>query len=157
MGSPIRKSAGLWIFAPNRSLSQLVTSFFGSWCQVILPTLFIAWPAWFFRILWRIRVVKNLVFKHLHVCPTIFFLEIEAFTLSKHNLLHFDGKTLSSLSIIIALFSFQGTFPLLKIFDPPELCHISMTGGDEENRTPDPLLARQVLSQLSYTPVYWWA
>ena len=30
-------------------------------------------------------------------------------------------------------------------------------GGDEENRTPDPLLARQVLSQLSYAPimVYW--
>ena len=27
-------------------------------------------------------------------------------------------------------------------------------GGDEENRTPDPLLARQVLSQLSYTPGY---
>ena len=28
------------------------------------------------------------------------------------------------------------------------------TGGDEENRTPDPLLARQVLSQLSYTPKF---
>ena len=28
-------------------------------------------------------------------------------------------------------------------------CH----GGDEEIRTPDPLLARQVLSQLSYTPM----
>ena len=27
-----------------------------------------------------------------------------------------------------------------------------LLGGDEENRTPDPLLARQVLSQLSYTP-----
>ena len=26
-------------------------------------------------------------------------------------------------------------------------------GGDEEIRTPDPLLARQVLSQLSYTPI----
>ena len=26
--------------------------------------------------------------------------------------------------------------------------------GDEGIRTPDPLLARQVLSQLSYTPVY---
>ena len=26
-------------------------------------------------------------------------------------------------------------------------------GGDEEDRTPDPLLARQVLSQLSYTPI----
>ena len=29
---------------------------------------------------------------------------------------------------------------------------IKKFGGDEENRTPDPLLARQVLSQLSYTP-----
>ena len=27
-------------------------------------------------------------------------------------------------------------------------------GGDEEDRTPDPLLARQVLSQLSYTPIW---
>ena len=28
-------------------------------------------------------------------------------------------------------------------------------GGDEQNRTVDPLLARQVLSQLSYTPRYY--
>ena len=27
-------------------------------------------------------------------------------------------------------------------------------GGDEEDRTPDPLLAKQVLSQLSYTPTW---
>ena len=27
------------------------------------------------------------------------------------------------------------------------------SGGDEEVRTPDPLRARQVLSQLSYTPM----
>ena len=27
-------------------------------------------------------------------------------------------------------------------------------GGDEQNRTVDPLLARQVLSQLSYAPVF---
>ena len=27
-------------------------------------------------------------------------------------------------------------------------------GGDEEDRTPDPLRAKQVLSQLSYTPVF---
>ena len=27
------------------------------------------------------------------------------------------------------------------------------SGGDEQNRTVDPLLARQVLSQLSYAPV----
>ena len=33
-----------WIFAPNRSLSQLITSFFGTWCQGIRPTLLLAWP-----------------------------------------------------------------------------------------------------------------
>ena len=31
--------------------------------------------------------------------------------------------------------------------------HLPVIGGDEENRTPDPLLAKQVLSQLSYTPI----
>ena len=30
---------------------------------------------------------------------------------------------------------------------------LSLTGGDEGNRTLDPLLAGQVLSQLSYTPI----
>ena len=30
-------------------------------------------------------------------------------------------------------------------------------GGGERDRTDDPLLAKQVLSQLSYTPVFvWW-
>ena len=29
------------------------------------------------------------------------------------------------------------------------------SSGDNEIRTRDPLLARQVLSQLSYTPVWW--
>ena len=32
---------------------------------------------------------------------------------------------------------------------------ISLTNGDGEIRTLDPLLARQVLSQLSYTPRLW--
>ncbi len=35
-GCPIRKSAGRWIFAPVRGLSQLVTSFFASESQGIL-------------------------------------------------------------------------------------------------------------------------
>ena len=30
---------------------------------------------------------------------------------------------------------------------------VDALGGDEEVRTPDPLRARQVLSQLSYTPI----
>ena len=31
--------------------------------------------------------------------------------------------------------------------------HLTCFGGDERDRTADPLLARQVLSQLSYTPI----
>ena len=41
VGSPIRKSADQRIFAPSRSLSQLVTSFFGSQCQGIRLMLFL--------------------------------------------------------------------------------------------------------------------
>ena len=40
-GCPIRKSAGHRIFAPYRSLSQLVTSFFGYRCPGIHPALFV--------------------------------------------------------------------------------------------------------------------
>ncbi len=32
--------------------------------------------------------------------------------------------------------------------------HQFFIGGGKEDRTPDPLLAKQVLSQLSYTPVF---
>ena len=35
------------------------------------------------------------------------------------------------------------------------LIGISTDGGDDGNRTHDPLLAGQVLSQLSYTPIWW--
>ena len=31
------------------------------------------------------------------------------------------------------------------------------SGGDERDRTDDPLLAKQVLSQLSYTPIFGYA
>ena len=34
------------------------------------------------------------------------------------------------------------------------MVRLKISGGDEESRTPDPLLARQVLSQLSYTPIF---
>ena len=41
VGFPIRISADHRIFAPPRSFSQLVTSFFGSQCQGIHPALFL--------------------------------------------------------------------------------------------------------------------
>jgi hypothetical protein len=38
---------------------------------------------------------------------------------------------------------------------------LSWSGGDEETRTPDPLLAKEMLCQLSYVPIatrgWWWA
>lgn len=45
VGFPIRKSTSQRLFAPNRGLSQLITSFFGSWCQGIHPMLLLAWPS----------------------------------------------------------------------------------------------------------------
>ena len=44
MGFPIRKSPDQCSFAAPRSLSQLITSFIGSWCQGIPLALFFAWP-----------------------------------------------------------------------------------------------------------------
>ena len=99
-------------------------------------------------VFWFLELLKN-----QSLCLSLSFdystLKLKVFTLSKY-LLYSDGKTLF-LSIIIALFSFQGTIPF-KVFIKEFLNHICGYGGDEENRTPDPLLARQVLSQLSYTP-----
>ena len=42
-GFPIRKSTDRGLFTAPRGLSQLVASFFGSWCQGIHLMLFIAW------------------------------------------------------------------------------------------------------------------
>ena len=40
----IRRSSDLRLCAPTRSLSQLITSFIGSWCQGIHHAPFVAWP-----------------------------------------------------------------------------------------------------------------
>jgi hypothetical protein len=46
---------------------------------------------------------------------------------------------------------------------PEEFLRLIGVGGDEETRTPDPLLAKEMLFQLSYVPVLmggtgrWWA
>ena len=53
-GFPIRKSVGRSLFAAHHSLSQLVTSFIGSWCQGIHLTLLFAWTSciMYLTILW---------------------------------------------------------------------------------------------------------
>ena len=40
---------------------------------------------------------------------------------------------------------------------PPNFFLSEKFGGGEQDRTADPLLAKQVLSQLSYAPLKWWA
>ena len=42
-------------------------------------------------------------------------------------------------------------------YEPVNACRSLSGGGDERVRTDDPLLAKQVLSQLSYTPISLWA
>jgi hypothetical protein len=47
---------------------------------------------------------------------------------------------------------------LAQVSIPP--LELSRSGGDEETRTPDPLLAKEMLCQLSYVPPppkWWWA
>ncbi len=46
MCSHIRRSPDRSLFAAPRGLSQLVTSFFGSWCQGIRPVLLFAWTSY---------------------------------------------------------------------------------------------------------------
>ena len=46
MGCPIRKSTDQWLFAPPRSLSQLITSFFASRSQGIPRTLLLTFFFW---------------------------------------------------------------------------------------------------------------
>ena len=57
MGFPIRKSPDQSSFAAPRSLSQLITSFIGSWCQGIPLALLLAWPV--------VEVRQALSAKHL--------------------------------------------------------------------------------------------
>ena len=59
MSSLIRKSAGHRIFAPYRSLSQLVTSFVGSWCQGIHLVLLLAWTSFQTVLLFSFSFSKN--------------------------------------------------------------------------------------------------
>ena len=55
----IRISADHSLLATPRSFSQLTTSFFGFWCQGILPALLLAWPFWIMLSLLLKALTKN--------------------------------------------------------------------------------------------------
>ena len=68
-------------------------------------------------------------------------------------ILDFLTDCLRYLSSFSSLSSFVTHYLVFKV-QLIECYTVSCVGGDEEDRTPDPLLARQVLSQLSYTPKF---
>ena len=74
----------------------------------------------------------------------VYFRNCNRFTLLKVPQLSFSLCLSVALLFFFSLFSFQGANS-----SPGE----SPDGGDKRNRTADPLLAKQVLYQLSYTPV----
>ena len=191
VGFPIRKSPDRSLFAAPRGLSQLVTSFIGSWCQGIRPVLFIAWtspvrfawvivdnrlncqtPQWNYHCFFHL-LRWNCSFPNFTEKPVS--LQILAY-IFQHML------TICSFYSSFVLFSFQ--WPQFLVFshlvgssglEPPTsrlsgarsnhlsyepiclavypLLHLFAFGGDDGIRTHDPLLAGQVLSQLSYTPI----
>ena len=98
-----------------------------------------------------------------HLLKT-YFSRIHKNSLETHSSIHYSvlkvplrtvGSLCKKLSLIAPLVS-QPLDLLLyhKHFScqPVFLLCLRKVGGDNENRTHDPLLARQVLSQLSYTP-----
>ena len=52
------------------------------------------------------------------------------------------------------LLSYEPSFLRLPAALPLPCLFLTRSGGDERVRTDDPLLAKQVLSQLSYTPIF---
>ena len=135
----IRKSADRSLFAAPRSLSQLVTSFFGSWCQGIHLMLLFAWTSfWIFFScsLWIAWVSLNICFGFLFRSKKVwsflrFFLSVRmrSFNLNLGNcssLPKLIGKTYSNLFCLLkcvlfylfvsthftSLFGFQWTFSL---------------------------------------------
>ena len=80
----IRKSPDHWLCAPTRSLSQLITSFIGSWCQGIHHAPFVAWPLFVYYAL-LLRQLRNLL---VHVPKVLFTTYISRFLVLSHTKLH---------------------------------------------------------------------
>ena len=95
VGFPIQRSAGQWIFAPYRSLSQLITSFIGSQCQGIRPAPLFAWP---FK-----RSFKNIWYPLDSLLPTKIIVTLP------FEIAIFLKKELTIIFVSQLLFSFQGT------------------------------------------------
>ena len=72
MSSLIRISTDLRIFAPPRSFSQLVTSFFGAMYQGILRMLFVAWSSLFFLLVFSTKKFYSFHSANMFFCSFSF-------------------------------------------------------------------------------------
>ena len=96
----IRRSPDRSLFAAPRGLSQLVTSFFGSWCQGIRPMLFFAWTSYlyslFSELLEFLRKQDKFRIEKVYPFRVVFFhlsVKLYQFRSLERNLLPFFGKT----------------------------------------------------------------
>ena len=109
VGFPIRKSPDRSLFAAPRSLSQLITSFIGSWCQGIPLALLLAWPIKLSLYKLTIRKVHSMVLyswiMQAHIRWSLFRQNCILPNLIKNK---FPFMLPSHNCIIITMFSFQG-------------------------------------------------
>ena len=161
----IRKSTDRCPLTAPHSLSQLVASFFGSQCQGIPLALFVAWPCVLLgsfktRLLQRLALwncrfrFKILVFQYFRISSLYLLSLYSVFNVhSNKNLAAFVHEVWLSPNFFVAQFLELCEFHEVKSRWSSIRFAISNFGGDERDRTDDPLLAKQVLSQLSYTPI----
>ena len=127
-GSPIRTSLAQRSFPAHQSFSQDSTSFFASYCLGIHRLRFSSWP-------YNLNYLKIIQF-FFNTSTLVLPLHLPIFLM---NVWLFQIKMSSRKNILI----------WINLNKPFEF------GGAEEDRTPDPLRARQVLSQLSYDPNFY--
>ena len=118
-GFPIRISADLCLFAAPRSFSQLITSFVGSKCQGILPTLLLAWSLKWSSIFLTEFFVPFDEISFSRSCRKIFLMSCSWSCSSKHDPYFFSAQFASPSSLSTfrllncswSMCNFQGSLP----------------------------------------------
>ena len=100
-GFPIRKSADRGLFTAPRGLSQLVTSFIGSWCQGIHLMLFIAWTLFCFVLYKLLFAIYCLSFVSIIFFSWIVTLDCEKAMLFNLWVFHLDFDFSLSWRIVV--------------------------------------------------------
>ena len=118
VGFPIRKSVGQGLFAAHHSLSQLITSFFGSWCQGIHHMLFIAWSSDY-------EIITS------SLIASVRYTLVYLLHLSLRHILNFSASIVSANSCCYLCLRFVRYCAVFKVqersFDPSKLISVNET------------------------------